>query len=48
MQRLVPEDVPGAVLKHTVLVNNSVVDLKRWLLCRGLPGTGNKSDLTNR
>lgn len=48
MQRLLPSDVPGAILKHSVLHNNNLVDLKRWLLCRGLLCTGNKEDVISR
>lgn len=45
MQLLKPEDVPGAILKTP---DNTLEELKRWLLCRSLPCTGKKSDLIFR
>lgn len=48
MQRLKPEDVPGAILKAPNLADNTLVELKRWLLCRGLSCTGNKIDIITR
>ena len=47
MQRLMPEDVPGAVLRKQNLNDNTLLELRRWLLCRGLP-CGNKSDVIAR
>ncbi|XP_052083567.1 uncharacterized protein LOC127720860 [Mytilus californianus] len=37
------KDVPGAQLIYPEVENHSNVQLKRWLLCRGLTTTGNKS-----
>ena len=48
MQRLKPEDVPRAILRNNILLDNSLVELKRWLLCRGLPCTGNKNEIIAR
>ena len=48
MQLLKPKDVPGAILRNNILLDNSLVELKRWLLCRGLPCTGNKNDIAAR
>lgn len=41
-------DVPGAKLPHENVEVNSNHQLKRWLECRGLPRTGNRSDLISR
>lgn len=42
------KDVPGAQLIYPEVENHSNVQLKRWLLCRGLTTTGNKSILIER
>ena len=36
------EDIPGAKIPHETVEQCSVVQLKRWLLCRGAKTTGNK------
>lgn len=45
---LTPNDVPGAVLKHKIVNNNNITELKRWLACRGLRNTGSKVELVTR
>ncbi|KAK4882159.1 hypothetical protein RN001_005478 [Aquatica leii] len=46
---LEPKDVPGAVLHHDKIVEDcSILELKRWLECRGLKQQGNKSELVQR
>ncbi|XP_031327231.1 uncharacterized protein LOC116180523 [Photinus pyralis] len=46
---LLPEDVPGAVLRHGVNIeDHSNLELQRWLECRALKKTGNKTDLVQR
>lgn len=44
---LMPEDVPGAVLQQNV-EDCSVLELQRWLECRGLKKRGAKSELVQR
>ncbi|CAG9812708.1 unnamed protein product [Phaedon cochleariae] len=44
-----PEDVPGAILRHPEsLENHSVLELQRWLECRGLKKVGSKVELIAR
>ncbi|CAG9814135.1 unnamed protein product [Phaedon cochleariae] len=46
---LLPGDVPGAVLQDNVsLEDHSVLELKRWLECRGLKKQGTKEELIKR
>ncbi|KAF5299930.1 hypothetical protein FQR65_LT19424 [Abscondita terminalis] len=46
---LKPEDVPGAVFRHGVKIeDHSNFELRRWLECRGLKKFGNKAELTER
>ena len=40
---LTEEDVSGAKLPQKSIENNSVDDLKRWLLCRGLSSRNSES-----
>ena len=41
-------DVTGAKFVHKTIGEHSVVQLKRWLECRGLPVNGSKEDLIER
>jgi hypothetical protein len=43
-----PDDVPGAYINIDNFESCSIVQLKRWLECRGLKTTGNKPDLLQR
>ena len=45
---LKPEDVPGAFINIDELENCGNVQFKRWLECRGLKQSGNRSDLLSR
>ncbi|XP_071085447.1 uncharacterized protein [Haliotis cracherodii] len=45
---LLPEDVPGAQFIYPDVDRHSVVQLKRWLECRGLSMTGTKTELVER
>ena len=45
---LCESDVPGAKFVHETICNHSVIELKRWLECRGLPVSGKKQDLVLR
>ena len=40
---LTEDDVSGAKLPQKSIENNSVDDLKRWLLCRGLSSRNSES-----
>ena len=42
------EDIPGAKIPRETVEQCSVVQLKRWLLCRGAKTTGNKKALVTR
>lgn len=42
------EDIPGAKLPRETAEKCSVVQLKRWLLCRGAKTTGTKKALVGR
>ena len=42
------EDIPGANLPRETVEECSVVQLKRWLVCRGAKTTGKKGALVNR
>ena len=42
------EDVPGASLTYAQLERHSVEQLRRWLVCRGMKRSGNKSALLQR
>ena len=42
------EDIPGAKIPRESVEQCSVVQLKRWLLCRGAKTTGNKKALVTR
>ena len=46
--KLTIDDVPGAKFKYTTINEHSVIELKRWLECRGLPISGNKDELVKR
>ncbi|XP_062614630.1 uncharacterized protein LOC134276383 [Saccostrea cucullata] len=46
--KLTEDDVPGAKLIYPEVENHSVVQLRRWLLCRGVKTSGNKCDLVQR
>ena len=41
-------DVPGAALLFKDIDLHSVIQLKRWLQCRGLKQMGNKTELIQR
>jgi len=41
-------DVPGAKLAYPLVEQHSNVQLQRWLECRSLPKTGNRSALIDR
>ena len=41
-------DVPGAKLVYESIEKHSTIQLQRWLECRGLAKTGNRSKLTQR
>jgi len=45
---LTEDDVPGAKLVYPEVENHSNVQLQRWLVCRGLSSSGNKSALIQR
>jgi len=45
---LLPEDVPGAILKYEIVEKNGVENLRRWLATRGLRRTGAKRELVAR
>ena len=45
---LKPDDVPGGFINTDELENSGNVQLKRWLECRGLKQSGNRSDLLSR
>ncbi|XP_022791321.1 uncharacterized protein LOC111330683 [Stylophora pistillata] len=45
---LTEEDIPGAKIPRETVEQCSVVQLKRWLLCRGAKTTGNKKALITR
>ncbi|KAG5872687.1 hypothetical protein JTB14_003044 [Gonioctena quinquepunctata] len=46
---LLPEDVPGALLKNNLLIeDHSVAELQRWLQCRGYKKCGSKTQLIER
>jgi hypothetical protein len=42
------DDVPGAYINIDDFDSFSIVQLKRWVECRGLKATGNKPDLLQR
>ena len=42
------EDIPGAEIPRETVEQCSVVQLKRWLLCRGAKTTGNTKALVTR
>jgi hypothetical protein len=46
--KLLPNDVPGAKLKHEIVDKNSVDSLRRWLATRGLRRTGAKREIVAR
>lgn len=46
--KLTADDVPGAKFKYSNINEHSVLELKRWLECRGLPTSGNKDELVKR
>ena len=45
---LTEDDIPGAVLPNRNVEASSVVQLKRWLICRGAKTSGKKSALVSR
>ena len=45
---LTEEDVPGASFTYAQLERHSVEQLRRWLVCRGMKRSGNKSALLQR
>ena len=48
MLMLSEDDIPGASLKGRNPNNLTIVQLKRWLACRGAPLSGNKAQLVER
>lgn len=48
MNKLLPEDVPGAVLIYNEIEKHSLKELQRWLSCRGLPIQGKKNEIIKR
>ena len=46
--RLTEDDIPGASLNGKLPSQLTVVQLKRWLACRGAPTSGKKPDLLER
>ena len=46
--KLLEDDVPGAKLSHDNIHDCSVMQLKRWLECRNLQVSGNKTTLVER
>jgi len=48
LTQLFEEDVPGAYIDVAKINSYNTVHLKRWLECRCLTRTGNKSDLKER
>lgn len=48
MNKLKPEDVPGAILFHSEVKLNSLKNLQRWLSCRGLSYQGKKNEVIKR
>ena len=45
---LCENDVPGAILRNKNIQENTKIELKRWLECRGLPVSGDKEKLVKR
>ena len=45
---LTEDDIPGASLNGKSPSQLTVVQLKRWLACRGAPVSGKKPDLLER
>jgi len=45
---LIEDDVPGAKFSAHNVSQHLVLQLKRWLDCRGLPTNGSKQQLVNR
>ena len=41
-------DIPGASLNGKKLTELNVVQLRRWLACRGAPVSGKKAELIER
>lgn len=41
-------EVPGAVLTSVTIEQHTVVQLERWLQCRGVTSSGKKADLIAR
>lgn len=46
--KLNEEDVPGAKFRCSDVSEHSVMELKRWLECRGLTTSGKKPELVQR
>ena len=46
--KLEEHDIPGAILPREIPEECNVVQLKRWLLCRGASTSGNKKQLVAR
>ena len=46
--KLTEDDVPGAKFYKLQISEHSVIELKRWLQCRGLSCTGKKPELIDR
>ncbi|XP_013419437.1 uncharacterized protein LOC106180092 [Lingula anatina] len=46
--RLTEDDVPGAKFSYETAAEHSNIQLKRWLACRGLKSSGNRSELVAR
>lgn len=46
--KLSEDDVPGAKFHCSDISEHSVCELKRWLECRGLNVSGQKTDLIER
>ncbi|KAL3854913.1 hypothetical protein ACJMK2_014148 [Sinanodonta woodiana] len=47
-RELKENDVPGAKLVYSLVEQHSDCQLQRWLACRSLPKTGNRSELIDR
>lgn len=45
---LTAEDIPGAKLDINKLEDYSNMQLKRWLECRGIKSSGNRTELLKR
>ena len=46
--KLTENDVPGAKFYKSEISEHSVIELTRWLQCRGLSSAGKKQELIDR